>query len=451
MIKSIPSPFRLLRVKDLPMSDNKDTVGIKDILGNPMLKEVWLFNYMHNIPWVMSQFDPDIRPHLQVTFVHGWKYDDASRMQMEEDAKDFSGVRLIAAYLPEMFGTHHTKMMILFRHDDTAQIVIHTANMIPMDWDRLTNAAWLSPILPLKTPGQKPSPIGDKFESDLTAYLLSYSKAQMGSLVASLSKFSFSSIRAVFISSAPGRHDVYKSQFGWPNLSRELSKIPCSDKSKIFAQCSSIATFGVKDTWLSPIFFHTLSSCKNKKEISKPPVGIIWPTVKDIQESLSGYDSGSSIHLRTHSVQHQKQLEYVKPLFYRWSKAQESSSRDKVPPHVKTYIRYADGMKKIDWALLTSANISKQAWGEATKDGRVRICSYEVGVLVYPGLWDEEDAPQMEMVPVLEEDMPKEDGKVGIRVPYGFPPEKYGKEDEPWCKDKAYREPDRMGRYWGMP
>jgi tyrosyl-DNA phosphodiesterase-1 len=82
-IQSIPSPFRLLKIKDLPTNDNMDTVGIQDILGDPMLKQVWLFNYMHNIPWVMSQFDPDIRPHLKVNFVHGWKNEDPSRIQME--------------------------------------------------------------------------------------------------------------------------------------------------------------------------------------------------------------------------------------------------------------------------------------------------------------------------------------------------------------------------------
>lgn len=82
-IQSIPSPFKLLKIKDLSTKDNIDTIGIQDILGDPMLKEVWLFNYMHNIPWVMSQFDPDIRPHLQVNFVHGWKNDNPARTQME--------------------------------------------------------------------------------------------------------------------------------------------------------------------------------------------------------------------------------------------------------------------------------------------------------------------------------------------------------------------------------
>lgn len=39
-------------------------------------------------------------------------------------------VTLLTILAQEIFGTHHPKMMILFRHDDTAQIIIHTANMI---------------------------------------------------------------------------------------------------------------------------------------------------------------------------------------------------------------------------------------------------------------------------------------------------------------------------------
>ena len=36
--------------------------------------------------------------------------------------------------MPEAFGTHHSKMMVLFRRDETVQVIIHTANMIPRDW-----------------------------------------------------------------------------------------------------------------------------------------------------------------------------------------------------------------------------------------------------------------------------------------------------------------------------
>jgi hypothetical protein len=78
------SPFRLTKICDLPASENRDSIEIKDILGDVMLSEVWVFNYCHSIPWVMSQFDPDIVEHVKVTFVHGyWKKDDVRRIMME--------------------------------------------------------------------------------------------------------------------------------------------------------------------------------------------------------------------------------------------------------------------------------------------------------------------------------------------------------------------------------
>jgi tyrosyl-DNA phosphodiesterase-1 len=62
--------------------------------------------------------------------------------------------------------------------------------------------------------------------------------------------------------------------------------------------------------------------------------------------------------------------------------------------------------------MVTSANLSKQAWGAiANKDGEVRIQSYEVGVVVWPALFadvDEKDARKEEvsMVPVFGRDIP---------------------------------------------
>ena len=77
----------------------------------------------------------------------------------------------------------------------------------------------------------------------------------------------------------------------------------------------------------------------------------------------------------------------------------EWRSKAKAAPHIKTYVRYAEKLPSkaagVVWALLTSANLSTQAWGggEAVAKGKgkgkveVRICSYEAGVLVYPELF----------------------------------------------------------------
>ena len=80
----------------------------------------------------------------------------------------------------------------------------------------------------------------------------------------------------------------------------------------------------------------------------------------------------------------------------------------------------------------------------------MRICSYELGVLVSPSMYAEDAV----MVPTFQGDMPKEavDRKItiGCRMPYDLPLVRYGVDEEPWCATKAYEEPDWMGRSYGV-
>lgn len=55
-INTIPSPMQLNHIGDLPASSNIDTLKLSDILGDPMIKECWLFNYLFNIDFIMWGF-----------------------------------------------------------------------------------------------------------------------------------------------------------------------------------------------------------------------------------------------------------------------------------------------------------------------------------------------------------------------------------------------------------
>jgi hypothetical protein len=52
----IPSPMRLNHIEDLPASSNIDTLKLSDLLGDPMIKECWLFNYLFDIDFIMWAF-----------------------------------------------------------------------------------------------------------------------------------------------------------------------------------------------------------------------------------------------------------------------------------------------------------------------------------------------------------------------------------------------------------
>ena len=99
--------------------------------------------------------------------------------------------------------------------------------------------------------------------------------------------------------------------------------------------------------------------------------------------------------------------------------------------------------------MLTSANLSKQAWGEAGTATGVRIASWEIGVLVWPRLLA--DAEDAEMIGVFKSDWPCDgtlDGDgvvVGLRIPYSLPLQGYGPGEIPWVASMEHREPDRFG------
>ncbi|KAI9171204.1 putative tyrosyl-DNA phosphodiesterase [Paramyrothecium foliicola] len=473
---SIPSPWQLTWIRDLPEDQNRDALTLKDLLGDPLIAECWQFNYLHDIPFVMDAFDPDTRHLVDVHVVHGfWKRDDPNRLALIEQAAEFKNVRLHVAPMPEMFGTHHSKMMILFRHDESAQVIIHTANMIAKDWTNMTNGVWGSPRLPKLSSSTRPpttqqetgNSIGQQFKADLLSYLSRYdSRGRVCySLVEQLAQYDFSSIRATLVASVPGRHstrDDSQTKWGWAALAKHLRSVDCAPgESNIAVQISSIATLGANGEWMKKTLFEPLSASKNAKG-TRPKFKVVFPTPDEIRRSLDGYASGGSIHTKIQSAQQAKQLQYLRPIFHHWANDSPAGKdlgqdggivadggRQRAAPHIKTYIRY-NSNRTIDWAMLTSANLSKQAWGDAVQtSGEFRIASWEIGVLLWPQLFGED----VSMVGTFRTDSPDSDAggtktTIGLRIPYSLPLQQYGKDEVPWVATIAHAEPDRLGRTW---
>jgi len=49
----LPSPFRLTHVRDLPAHLNVDSVTLNRILGDPLIKECWQFNFLIDLDFLM--------------------------------------------------------------------------------------------------------------------------------------------------------------------------------------------------------------------------------------------------------------------------------------------------------------------------------------------------------------------------------------------------------------
>ena len=52
--RTIPSPVQLNFVKELPSASNIDTISLGSVLGDPMIKECWLFNYLYDVDFLMQ-------------------------------------------------------------------------------------------------------------------------------------------------------------------------------------------------------------------------------------------------------------------------------------------------------------------------------------------------------------------------------------------------------------
>jgi tyrosyl-DNA phosphodiesterase-1 len=529
----ISSPFRLMTIRDLPASQNKDTVSLHDILGNPLIKEAWIFNYCFDIDWMMTHFDPDVRALVKVRVVHGsWKKEDGNRIGIEDACRRWPNVEAATAYLPDPFGTHHSKMFVLFTHDDQSQVIIHTANMLNKDWSNMTQAIWQSPLLP-KLDRKSSCAIGrygsgSRFKHDFMAYLNAYG-SKTKALRDQLDSFDFTAIRGALVSSVPSRMkdpaqktlvEGDEKLWGYPSLCRVLSTIntPKITKSTVHphlvCQVSSIAT--LPQTWLSR-FFNSIFDNDNKTTSQfLNHVSIIYPTPSNVASSLDGYASGGSIHTKAQSAAHLKQISSLRSTLSQWTEGPAPGFRAKrheAAPHIKTYVQYRaqptaeNPAPEIDWALLTSANLSTQAWGAfREKEKEVVVQSFEIGVLVWPELFsDDFDKPtvpdnrpslptsskksssylsndlpppqhsskNIHMIPVFGKDTPssldidvptmkraaataadKNDTSdqpstvIGLRIPYDLPLTRYSTTELPWSPQGTYETRDKHGRRW---
>jgi tyrosyl-DNA phosphodiesterase-1 len=433
-VNLIASPFKLTRIHDLPSSENVDTVSLHDILGNPLIKEAWVFNYCFDVDWLMDFFDSDVRNQVKVKVIHGsWKNGSPTKQGIDDACRRWENVTATTAYLPDQFGTHHSKMFILFTHDDLAQVVIHTANMLAQDWTNLTQAAWVSPMLPLvkRDTGTTVGKIGSgsRFKHDLQAYLAAYG-SKTKALRDQLARFDFSSVRGALIASVPSHMKDFpttrdtkqlwdQTLWGYPSLFRALSSIlPQRQQetlpSHVVCQISSVAT--LPQTWLNqffPVLYGPLPSGSSQQQQPQQGqwdpsrVSIIYPTPRNVSSSLNGYASGGSIHMKAQSPAHLKQIASLRQSLCQWTEGPNEglrAGRAAAAPHIKTFVCFSSKPTNvtptpdIQWALLTSANLSQQAWGtlreggkgkpkEKQKEREVVVQSYEIGVLVWPGLF----------------------------------------------------------------
>ncbi|KAG5361408.1 Tyrosyl-DNA phosphodiesterase 1 [Yarrowia sp. E02] len=433
---------QLTAITALDDPENAGSVHLKDLIGSPNLDAMWQFNFMIDLGFVLKQIHKDALSRVKCRFVMG-DYSGEVIEQFTEQIKTLpiaSNIEVGRAKLTNPFATHHTKMMVLFFSDKngvrSAQVVIHTANMISHDWDNMCQGVWKSERVFEKPKDTKTS----VFETDLLAYLSEYKLDTTAKLIKFVSRFDWSQESARIVGSVPGTHN--NNKWGLLRVADLLEEhkedhrgdYEGADTDTIVLQSSSIGSLGVKDSWVTPQLVGALDgqspTDKKGSQSRLPQSQIVWPTVENVRKSFDGYDMGMSIHFKNESDTHKKQYVYMKDRMNVWKA--DSKFRTRAMPHIKTYTRFTRA-GKLRWVLLTSANISKYAWGSVTasKDAKFSIPSWELGVLLFPQAVGKAVFELKDSV-----------------IPYDWPLTKYQGKDEPWTKGADHLENDTNGFPW---
>uniref|UniRef100_A0A8C8S910 Tyrosyl-DNA phosphodiesterase 1 n=1 Tax=Pelusios castaneus TaxID=367368 RepID=A0A8C8S910_9SAUR len=362
------NPFRFFvtKVNGIKSKYNSGALHIKDILS-PLfgtLVSSAQFNYCIDVEWLIKQYPREFRKK-PLLIVHGEKRESKAEL----------------------------KMMILL-YEEGLRVVIHTSNLIEDDWDQKTQGIWLSPLyprLPQGTTGSAGESVTN-FKSDLINYLMAYNSPTLKEWTDIIQEHDLSETRVYLLGSTPGRYQGnQKEKWGHLRLRKLLkenaSPLPAQESWPVIGQFSSIGSMGGDHSkWLCSEFQESMATLGSSvKTLAKPdvPIQLIYPTVDNVRQSLEGYPAGGSLPYSIQTAQ--KQL-WLHSYFHKWSA--ETSGRSHAMPHIKTYMRASPDFQKIAWFLVTSANLSKAAWGALEKNGtQLMIRSYELGVLFLPSAY----------------------------------------------------------------
>ncbi|XP_059162310.1 tyrosyl-DNA phosphodiesterase 1-like isoform X2 [Physella acuta] len=446
-----PFSFFLTKVKDIPVKYNSTgAFNLRDILSESMgqLAASCHFNFMFDIPWLIHQYPEPFRKK-PVLLVHGDQGRD--EINLKEAASPYSNVALCRATLDIPYGTHHTKMMLLL-YNSGLRVVIHTANMVSNDWHQKTQGIWVSPLYPPLQPGTDRGESPTNFKADLLQYMAAYRSPKLAPWEQHIKAHDMSSTKVHLIGSVPGRHTLNnKHLWGHLKLKKVLSErgpeAGLVQNWPLIGQFSSIGSLGAnKEAWLLNEWGQSISTCRKQESLSLPAskLNLIFPSKDNIRLSLEGYNGGGCV---PYSIKTASKQPWLTQLFCQW--VSEGRGRSKAVPHIKTYTRHSPDGSQAAWFLVSSANLSKAAWGVLEKDkSQLMIRSYELGVLFLPQYFGCKNSFPLSS---LADDVSQSDKPI-FPLPYDLPPKTYVKGDRPWFIDVPCMDiPDTFGTMWCPP
>ncbi|XP_042224593.1 tyrosyl-DNA phosphodiesterase 1-like isoform X2 [Homarus americanus] len=430
---SASEPFNFFLNKTFSIKETQEdplALVFPDLL-NPQLGELVesaQLNFMVDLEFLMENYKAGQAHTKPLLVMYG---------EMEGDPKAHSSVVCNKVKISFQYGTHHTKIM-LFQYKTGCRVVVHTANLVPDDWYEKTQGYWVSPVFPELENGRESLLDGEsptRFKRDLVDYLLAYKVPDLTRWANLVKKYDFSNCNAVFVGSVPGYHrGESKDRWGHMKVRRVMKQHASSWKSSlpILFQCSSIGSLG-KDarSWMSGELGMSLTGVPGVCA-SAPMVNLVYPSEDDICNSSQGWMGGSC--LPYNSATHEKQPWLMQHL-HLWRS--DKRHRTKAMPHIKCYTRVNMNCSAAQFFLLTSANLSKAAWGTLQiQNSQLFIRSYEAGVLLLPKFVNDN----------TEFELGSPSSPSCLSLPYDVPLRPYPDGATPWFMNTRKKRSDIFGR-----
>lgn len=395
-------------------------------------------NFLIDIGWLIAHYTFAKVRDLPLTIFYG-----SDEEGIADINKKIPNVTSVKVNITTPFGLHHTKMMFFFYKDKSMRIVVSTANLYEDDWHNRVQGLWISEKLPSLPEGISHVNNGESctgFREDLMRYLQAYNMPKIQPLIARVRTTDFSSVNVFFVASAPGTHQEFGNkgiQFGHMRVNRLLSEnsAPIDDKCPIMIQASSIGNLGpAPNSYLCGEIANSFRKDSTPPGIRRvPQVKVIYPTLNNVLNSHDGIMGGGCLPFGADA--YEREL-WLKDYLYQWRAS--SRNRNRAMPHIKSYCRFSD--RGLYWFLLTSANISKSAWGSINKGNKLntamRINSFEAGVMFFPRI-----IINQERFPMNASQRRGDDDKTPIfKLPYDKDTVPFGSDDVPFTTDylKSY-------------
>uniref|UniRef100_A0A8R1DI97 PLD phosphodiesterase domain-containing protein n=1 Tax=Caenorhabditis japonica TaxID=281687 RepID=A0A8R1DI97_CAEJA len=343
----------------VPRQESEGALGLNEVISAIRPIDSLHLSFLLDFQFLISCYPSQLKDK-PITLVVGEK--DAKKLR--QNSYTYPNVEVLGAPLPIPYGVHHTKMGIFESEDGKVHVIVSTANLTTDDWEFKTQQFYYAVGNKMESEDVTPTSL---FQADLIVYFGQY-RFLLEKWRNLIKRTDFTAVADRLVFSTPGNHfGVPVERLGHPRLKNLLKEVFPTvepmlplERCTFIAQCSSIGSLGPQPiNWFRGEFLKSLEA-NNPSPANRPAkFHFIFPCVEDVRNSCQGYMSGGSISYR--SSVHKRQA-WLQVWMCKWRSYRKR--RTLAMPHCKTYVKFDHKIPQ--WQLLTSANLSKAAWGELT-------------------------------------------------------------------------------------